>query len=252
LALSAGSATAAAAGDTILYRVEVRLKNPAQSSGVTKAVVTDALPEATQLVSTKVNRGPGCTGSSTLVCNLDFLAGDLVGVVEIVVRVTKAGTLVNMASVSAPEADPDPTNNKASLIITAPPVVFTPPTPTLAAPRLTQSSGATAKALRASRAGSLSRITKLLRVDTKATVTLEVRDLRSGKLLTLQRGSRLAEMTLKRRATTARTRIAGARTFALKALLPTRQLRRGSHFQLELIATGVNGKTTQLKLGFIG
>ena len=70
-------------GDTVVYRVEVRLKNPTQTSGVTWAIVTDTLPAGVELVSTKVNRGSGCTGTSTLTCNLDFLSGYLVGVVQV-------------------------------------------------------------------------------------------------------------------------------------------------------------------------
>ena len=76
-------------GDTVVYRVEVRLKNPTQTSGVTWAIVTDTLPAGVELVSTKVNRGSGCTGTSTLTCNLDFLSGYLVGVVEITAYVSR-------------------------------------------------------------------------------------------------------------------------------------------------------------------
>ena len=106
------------------------MKNFAFTSGVTNAVVTDVLPAGVALVSTKVNRGPGCTGTTTLTCDLAFLSGELVGTIEIVVRVTTAGTLVNTATVKAPEPDPDLSNNTASVTVGQPqPQPQQPPTP---------------------------------------------------------------------------------------------------------------------------
>ena len=121
------SVQTAVAGDTILYRVEVWVKNTALTSGVTKAIVTDVLPAGVELVSTKVNRGPGCSGTTTLTCDLDFLSGAIVGVVEVVVRVKTTGTLVNTASVTAPQSDPDLSNNTASVTVRAPSQPLTPP-----------------------------------------------------------------------------------------------------------------------------
>jgi uncharacterized repeat protein (TIGR01451 family) len=104
-------------GDTILYRLQSRVKNAANASNV---VVSDTLPAGVELVSMKANRGPGCTGTTILSCNLDFLSGQLVGEVEIVVRVTQPGTLVNTATVTAAQADPDRSNNNASVTVTVP------------------------------------------------------------------------------------------------------------------------------------
>jgi uncharacterized repeat protein (TIGR01451 family) len=115
-----GSTLVGVAGDTIAYHVEVRLKNFTLTAGVTRAIVTDTLPAGLELVSTRVNRGPGCVGTTTLTCNLDFLSGDLVGVIDIVGRITTPGTLVNTASVAAPESDPDPGNNTASVTVGTP------------------------------------------------------------------------------------------------------------------------------------
>jgi uncharacterized delta-60 repeat protein/uncharacterized repeat protein (TIGR01451 family) len=114
------SVQTAAAGDTVLYRLEVRVKHHEQASSATQVVVTDALPAGVELVSTKANRGPGCTGTTTLSCNLDFLSGQLVGEIEIVVRVTQPGTVVNTATVTAAEADPDRSNNTASATVSVP------------------------------------------------------------------------------------------------------------------------------------
>ena len=159
------SASVGVAGDTIAYHVEVRLKNFTLTSGVTRAVVTDTLPVGIELVSTQVNRGPGCVGTTTLTCNLDFLSGDLVGVVNIVGRITTAGTLVNTASVAALESDPDPANNTASVTVGTPtppsvttPKPLTPPSvkkALLAAPVLARRGGTLVIGELPSRAGTL-------------------------------------------------------------------------------------------------
>jgi uncharacterized repeat protein (TIGR01451 family) len=119
LAKSASVQTAAV-GDTVVYRLQAKVKNYKQTSGASRVVVTDTLPTGVELISTKTTRGPGCTGSGTLSCNLDFLAGQLVGEVEIVARVTQPGTLVNTATVTAAQADPDRSNNTASATVTVP------------------------------------------------------------------------------------------------------------------------------------
>jgi LmbE family N-acetylglucosaminyl deacetylase len=245
------SAQTAAAGDTIGYHIEVRIKNSTQTSGVTRAIVTDTLPAGVELVSTRVNRGPGCTGTSTLSCNLGFLADDLVGVIDIAVRVKTAGTIANTASVTAPEADPDLSNNTVTVTVTAPPTL-TPPVAAVAAPKLTHRRLATAKPLRASRSGTIATVNTLVTVDKNATITLTVRNARTGKQLKMQLGSKLADTTLKQRATTAKTKVNALRTFRVKPLLTTRQLNRNTPYQLVLTATGTTGKTSQLKIRFLG
>lgn len=74
-------------------------------------VLTVELPANTELVSTKVNRGGGCTGTKTIACDLDFLSSGLVAVVEVVVRVTSRGEIVAAASAQVTPADADLTNN---------------------------------------------------------------------------------------------------------------------------------------------
>ncbi len=247
------SVATAVAGNTIVYRIEVRVKNFASTSGVTRAVVTDTLPAGVSLLSTKVNRGPGCTGTTTITCDMDFLAGQLVATIDIAVRVTTTGTLVNTASVKAPEFDPDMSNNTASVTVTAPQAPPPPPPPPsgVAAPKLTHSRPATAKTLVAARSGLLASVATLVAVDKQAIVRLVVRDSLTGKQLTLQPGSKLATTTLKRKAAAARTTVALARTFSLKAVLRGLQLHRGGIYQLVLTATGTTGKTSTLKIRFL-
>jgi uncharacterized repeat protein (TIGR01451 family) len=104
----------AAVGETIAFRIDASVKNPGQTSGAEKVVVTDTLPPNVQLVSTRASRGPGCTGSRTIRCDLDFLSGALVATVEVVVRVTAAGAVVNTATASVAPSDPVPANNTAT------------------------------------------------------------------------------------------------------------------------------------------
>ena len=179
----------------------------------------------------------------TLTCDLDFLSGDIVGVIEIVVRVKTTGTLVNTASVTAPQTDLDPTNNTASVTVNAP------PPPVLVAPKLTTTRPAM-PLLRASRSGTLATVSTRIRVDRKATVTLTVRNPRTGRRLKLQAGSRLASTILKAGPQPLRSTVGAAGTFSLTAMLPTRQLTHGATYQL--VITASSGKTSTLTISFTG
>jgi uncharacterized repeat protein (TIGR01451 family) len=105
----------AAVGDTIAFRIDAGIKNPGQTSGAEKIVVTDTLPANVQLVSARANRGPGCTGSRVISCDLDFLSGTLVATVDVVVRVTAPGAVENTATVSVVPPDSAPANNTATV-----------------------------------------------------------------------------------------------------------------------------------------
>jgi uncharacterized repeat protein (TIGR01451 family) len=246
--LSASAATAAV-GDMIAYRVEVRLANPSQTSGVSRAVVTDTLPAGVELVSAAANRGPGCIGTSTVTCDLDFLSGSLVGVVELTVRVTTAGALVDTASVAAPETDPEPGNNTASVtvVVAAPP----PPRAPAGAPRLRRARRVTGL-LRASRFGRVASVMTRVGVDRDATVTLSARALRDGKRLSLWTGTRMAATMVAKPTRTARAVLDRAGTFPIKVRVPAYQLERGAAYQLVLTATSNSGKAGTLKVNFLG
>ena len=49
----------ATVGETIAFRIDASIKNPGETSGAEKIVVTDTLPANVQLVSTRANRGRG-------------------------------------------------------------------------------------------------------------------------------------------------------------------------------------------------
>ena len=141
------SQSSARVGETILLSMSVLVKNHAVTSGASNVTLTSLLPEGLELVSTRANRGPGCTGSRTVVCRLDFLSSTLVATVEMVVRVAREGELVASTSVRADESDPDATNNTVATRIAPPPAVApaaappAAPTSTPAVP-MTGSSGA--------------------------------------------------------------------------------------------------------------
>ena len=63
----------------------------------------------------QADRGPGCSGSATLACDLDFLAGDLVATVRISAVVREAGSLAFAAVSSAQPSDPQPANDTSRL-----------------------------------------------------------------------------------------------------------------------------------------
>ena len=122
----------------------------------------------------------------------------------------------------------------------------------LAGPTLTLERSGTTTAVRASRRGSVARVRVLVGVDGKATVTLTVRNPRTGANLRLQPGTSLAATTLKRPAATAAAAISGAGAFAVTALLPGRQLTRGGPYQLVLTSMGSTGRSSRLRIGFRG
>jgi uncharacterized repeat protein (TIGR01451 family) len=113
-------------GESLLYRFSVRVKNNTETSGASNIVLTNQLPAGVELVSTRANRGPGCTGTTTLTCRLDFLSGTLVAVVEFAVRVTQQGDLLSSASVRGDESDPDTANNAVALRVGAPAALLPP------------------------------------------------------------------------------------------------------------------------------
>ncbi len=109
----------AAVGETFLYLFTVQVKNYAVTSGASDIVLTAQLPAEVQLLTTKVNRGPGCTGTTTVTCRLDFLSGPLTAIAELTVRVTASGPLAGSASVKGLEPDPDATNDTVSTLVNA-------------------------------------------------------------------------------------------------------------------------------------
>jgi len=106
-------------GGLLTYRIAVTDKNRSAAPGV---ILSVDLPDAVTLVSAQADRGPGCTGERRLTCRLDFVSDPAAAVnVQIVVRVERAGELVAVAAVDAEQADGDPADNRASVVVVAAP-----------------------------------------------------------------------------------------------------------------------------------
>ncbi len=129
LTVSADSASAPVGG-TVLLRLHTRQKNVGLSSGASATTVTTVIPEGLELVSSKVNRGAGCTGTRTITCPLDFLAGDLTGEVELLARVVRPGTFTTSATLESNPADANPADNTVTVETGtgSAPAALTPPT----------------------------------------------------------------------------------------------------------------------------
>jgi uncharacterized repeat protein (TIGR01451 family) len=88
----------------------------------TDVVLTVRLPSGMRLLGAPFyERGSGCTGATTIVCNLGFLAADSSTLIRYSVQVTKAGPQTMTASVASAEPDANPANNLTSDTVTLAP-----------------------------------------------------------------------------------------------------------------------------------
>ncbi|MEN8166511.1 MAG: choice-of-anchor D domain-containing protein [Pseudomonadota bacterium] len=99
-------------GSDLTYTITVTNQGPDTATGV---IMTDKLPSRTAFVSVITSQG-SCSGTNTVICDLASLAADSSAVVEIIVKPTKQGRLLNTAAVEAVEDDPDSSNNSATEI----------------------------------------------------------------------------------------------------------------------------------------
>jgi uncharacterized repeat protein (TIGR01451 family) len=105
--LKTSSPTFVHVGGTVSYFVVVRNNGPTAARDVR---VTDVLPPGTTPVSATPSQGT-CTVGAQVVCQLGILANGTGATVGLEVTANSPGTIRNQAQVSAPDVDPDPTNN---------------------------------------------------------------------------------------------------------------------------------------------
>ncbi len=100
------------AGNIMTYTVTITNNGPSTATGVE---LTDSLPTEVNLISATPSSG-SCPGTNPVTCNLNNIPDDNVATVTIVVTVSSSftGSLSNMASVTANEADPSSDNNSAT------------------------------------------------------------------------------------------------------------------------------------------
>jgi uncharacterized repeat protein (TIGR01451 family)/fimbrial isopeptide formation D2 family protein len=99
------------AGQTITYTVVVTNNGPSGAAGV---VLTDTLPATVGLISATPSQGAGCTGTTTITCDLGAVASGSAATVTVVGTTTVSGVVVNAASVTGTQTDPNPGNNHTS------------------------------------------------------------------------------------------------------------------------------------------
>jgi uncharacterized repeat protein (TIGR01451 family) len=97
------------AGETLTYILTVTNNSLATATGVR---VTDTLPADVSLeISVTPSQG-NCVASCQLTCELGTISGGGSATVTIIVRPTRPGNLVNVATVSGAQFDPNPENNE--------------------------------------------------------------------------------------------------------------------------------------------
>ena len=105
------SSSEVSVGGTLTYTLNVVNNGPAEATAVT---VADTLPETLTLISVTPSQG-GCTGTTTITCNLGVMANGAHATVTIVATATITGQVTNRAQVSANLPDGNPDNNSASI-----------------------------------------------------------------------------------------------------------------------------------------
>jgi uncharacterized repeat protein (TIGR01451 family) len=99
------------AGSKLTYTIGVSNLGPATATSV---ILQDVLPAGVVLDRISTARGVSCSVDTIIECSLGTLTSGASTSVKITVKTTEIGTLVNTASVSAAEPDPDTANNTAT------------------------------------------------------------------------------------------------------------------------------------------
>lgn len=94
-------------GNLLTYTLMIVNNGPSTATGVT---LTDTLPAGVTLASASA----GCSGATTIVCNLGTLNSGANAIVTIAVTPTAAGSITNTAVVAGNEADFNQNNNTAT------------------------------------------------------------------------------------------------------------------------------------------
>ena len=226
-----------AVGDTITYAVSVRNLG-GHASRVSLGV---QLPPQVAYTGSQSDRGAGCTGTTALRCELDFLAGDLVATVRITGVVRGAGTLTLTAVSSAQPADAHPANDTAGVTVVATPAAIAAPVRVAAALRAVG-------AARVTRAGGTASVSVRFAVAGAARLDARLTPLRSTRPLTLLAGTTLAGVRVTQARPAASARVAGAATYLFRARVDAAKLVRGRLYAVRLTAVGADGSRRTLTI----
>lgn len=94
-------------GNQFTYTLTASNSGPSDATGV---ILSDNLPSSVTFISSSSTQG-SCSGTSTITCSLGALKKNSSATVRLTVTAHSEGTLINSASVSASESDPNPSNN---------------------------------------------------------------------------------------------------------------------------------------------
>ena len=228
-----------AIGDTIAYVVTVRNLG-GQASRVGLAV---QLPAQVTHAGSQSDRGAGCTGTITLTCELDFLAGDLVATVRIGAVVREAGTLTFTAVSSAQPADAQPANDTASVVtLVAPPATARNAQP--AAPNLRAVRAPT----RVTRSHRTATVAVRFALAAPARIEARLTPLGSTRPLTLLAGTTLAGTRLPNAQPAAAARVTRAAAYLFSARIASTKLVGGRTYLVRLTAVDADGRKRALTI----
>ena len=230
-------------GDSFTYQVTAQDLGTGGSENV---VATITLPAGVTLGGVSFDRGAGCTGTTILTCNLDFLNGSLVAHINLNVSVTANGSLVATVVVTSGKPDINPANNTASAATVVPAATPPPPPPVVPAPKLTRTGTGTVKPVRTSTTAS---VTFGVRLNRAARVKMSVKPLGGTKALLLRAGTKLGPTTSKTSAF-ALTAARGSGVFTAKAMFGKTALTRGKTYVVTLVATAPDGRKSTLTVRF--
>jgi uncharacterized repeat protein (TIGR01451 family) len=104
-------------GNNVTYTLTVKNRGFIDATGVT---VIDTLPASVNLITATPSQG-GCSGTTTITCNLGGILNQGTATVTIVAATTAIGQALNTASVTANESDFNPSNDSISQATTVAP-----------------------------------------------------------------------------------------------------------------------------------
>ena len=209
-----------------------------------RAFVAVQLPSQVDYTASQSDRGPGCTGTTALTCDLDFLSGDLVATVLVQAVVRQPGTLTLTATSSAQPGDIQPANDTARVVtVISPPAPLLPPT--VAAPTLRVLSPTPAVV---ARRGSTATVSIRFRISGPARLQARVTPLRSTRALPLLAGTAFAGSRSTTIRTTATTTVTRGGAYLLRSRLGAARLIRGRAYLIRLTAVYADGQRRALMI----
>ena len=238
---ASATSAAPAVGDTITYAVSVRnLGGPAS-----RALLAVQLPSQVVYTGSQSDRGPGCTGTTILACDLDYLAGDLVATVRIDATVREAGTLSFTAISSSQPGDAQPANDAAGVT-----TVVTPPATIRAPAQLRPTLRTVGTPARVTRAGGAAIVSVRFAVGGAARLEARVTAVGSARPITLLAGTTLAGSRSAKLRPTAAAKVARAGAYPFRARVSMAELIRGRTYLVRLTAGDPSGPRRTLTIRF--